>query len=241
MRRALFVAFLYLAPCGCGVDSAEPATDAPSSNPASTSAATDEGARIRFGLDERRSLALPGGQRRSIASLLEIPSPLRYGQFVWNEAGIPNDKVWIRVDLTAQTLSVFRGGHEIGAAVILYGADSHPTPRGRFPILAKLKDHRSSLYDAAMPYTLRLTGDGVAIHGSNVRYGAATHGCIGIPEAFAAHVFAAVLPGDPVFIVPEDSHGRFPTEIAPGNQKFPPSPGSGIWAAPQLSSTTDAG
>lgn len=209
MRRALFVALLFLAPSGCGVGSAEPATDTPGSNPASTSAATEEVARIHFRPDDRPSLALPGGQQRSIASLLKVTSPLRYGQFVWNEAGIPRDRVWIRIDLAAQTLSVFRGGHEIGAAVILYGTDGHPTPRGRFPILAKLKDHRSSLYGAEMPYTLRLTGDGVAIHGSNVRYGAATHGCIGIPESFAAHVFAAVRSGDPVFILPEDPQRRF--------------------------------
>jgi lipoprotein-anchoring transpeptidase ErfK/SrfK len=52
-----------------------------------------------------------------------------------------------------------------------------------------------------MPYTLRLTGDGVSIHGSNVRRGFATHGCIGIPKAFAAKVFAAVKTGDEVLIV----------------------------------------
>ena len=53
---------------------------------------------------------------------------------------------------------MFRSGHEIGTAVILYGADGLPTPTGKFPILAKLKDHRSITYDnAPMPYTLRLT------------------------------------------------------------------------------------
>ena len=54
--------------------------------------------------------------------------------------------------------------HEIGTAVILYGADSVPTPTGKFPVIAKLKDHRSATYDAPMPYTLRLTADGVSIH-----------------------------------------------------------------------------
>ena len=77
---------------------------------------------------------------------------------------------------------------------------AYPTPRGRFPILAKLKDHRSSLYDAEMPYTLRLTSDGVSIHGSNVRRGAATHGCIGVPKDFAARIFQSVQPGDLVFV-----------------------------------------
>ncbi|WP_230206790.1 L,D-transpeptidase family protein [Novosphingobium sp. Gsoil 351] len=132
-----------------------------------------------------------------------MPSPLKYGQFAWNDVGVPKGHAWIRIDLSAQTLSVFRGKHEIGTAVILYGADSHLTPTGRFPILAKFANHRSSLYDAAMPFTLQLTGDGVAIHGSDVRSNAATHGCIGIPEAFARRLFTAVSRGDLVYIIPE--------------------------------------
>jgi lipoprotein-anchoring transpeptidase ErfK/SrfK len=49
---------------------------------------------------------------------------------------------------------------------------------------------------------LRLTKDGVAIHGSNVRWGFATHGCIGIPKDFAAKLFGVVDVGDEVLIVP---------------------------------------
>jgi len=85
--------------------------------------------------------------------------------------------------------------------VVLYGADKKETPTGRMPILWKGRNHRSSLYDAPMPYTMRLTGDGVAIHGSDVRWGAATHGCIGVPTAFAAHLFDVAKVGDPVFVL----------------------------------------
>jgi lipoprotein-anchoring transpeptidase ErfK/SrfK len=115
---------------------------------------------------------------------------------------VPAGRTWIRVDLDTQLISVFRAGHEIGTAVILYGADGVPTPTGHFPILAKLKDHRSSTYDGApMPYTLRLTADGVSIHGSNVRWGFATHGCVGVPTTFAAKLFQVVKKGDEVVIV----------------------------------------
>ena len=123
------------------------------------------------------------------------------GDFIWNADRVPAGPISIRVDLRTQLMSVFRGGHEIGTAVVLYGADSKQTPMGRFPIQWKGKNHRSSLYDAPMPYTLRLTGDGVAIHGSNVRWGAATHGCIGIPSEFARHLFAQAQVGDPVVIL----------------------------------------
>jgi lipoprotein-anchoring transpeptidase ErfK/SrfK len=139
---------------------------------------------------------------RPIKTILDVRSAMTYGQFVWNDNGVPAGPAWIRVDLHAQLMSVFRSGHEIGTAVILYGADGLPTPTGKFPILAKLKDHRSITYDnAPMPYTLRLTRDGVSIHGSNVRWGFATHGCIGIPKAFAAKLFDVVKVGDEVLIV----------------------------------------
>ena len=138
---------------------------------------------------------------RPVRSVLNVPARMHYGDYRWDDAGVPAGPTWVRVDLDRQLLSVFRGGDEIGTAVILYGANSVPTPTGKFPVLAKLKNHRSATYDAAMPYTLRLTADGVSIHASNVRWGYATHGCIGVPEAFAARLFDAVKLGDEVLVV----------------------------------------
>lgn len=137
---------------------------------------------------------------RPIKSILNVPGKMSYGDFRWDDKGVPPGPIWIRVDLGSQLLSVFRAGHEIGTAVILYGAADVPTPTGKFPILAKLRDHNSATYDAPMPYTLRLTDDGVSIHASNVRWGYATHGCVGIPEAFAAKLFNVASRGDEVFI-----------------------------------------
>ncbi|MBA2466209.1 MAG: L,D-transpeptidase family protein [Sphingomonas sp.] len=138
---------------------------------------------------------------RPVKSLLKIDGRMRHGDFKWNDQGVGPGPVWVRVDLQHQMMSVFRNGEEIGTAVILFGARSHGTPVGTFPILARIKDHHSSTYDAPMPYTLRLTGDGVAIHGSEVRWGAATHGCIGVPTKFAERLFDAVKVGVPVVIV----------------------------------------
>ncbi|GAA3723744.1 hypothetical protein GCM10022268_34940 [Sphingomonas cynarae] len=168
----------------------------PGPRPAATVA---DGTRIRFA---PRPLAMPDGGTHPVRSLLETRGTMRFGDFRWNEDGVPPGKIWVRVDLSQQIVSVFRGEHEIGTAVILYGTDGAPTPAGTFPILARAVHHRSSLYDAEMPYMLRLTGDGVAIHASAVRAGAATHGCIGVPEAFARHLYAVVRRGDPVSIMP---------------------------------------
>ena len=142
-----------------------------------------------------------GDLDRPIKSLITIDAPLKHGEFRWREDGVPAGETWIRVDLKSQILSVFRAGHEIGTAVILYGAQSKQTPPGTYPIMAKARHHRSSLYDAEMPFTLRLTGDGVAIHASNVRWGAATHGCIGVPPMFAEKLFDAVKVKDDVVVL----------------------------------------
>lgn len=136
-----------------------------------------------------------------VKSVLPVPQPFRHGDYVWDESRAPAaGPVIITVDLKAQTLSAFRDGHEIGAAVILYGANDKPSPVGAFPITQKDADHVSNLYDAPMPYMLRLTNDGVAIHGSDVKWGNATHGCIGVPTAFARNLFGAVKLGDLVII-----------------------------------------
>ena len=147
-----------------------------------------------------------GAIDRDIQSILNVRKRMHYGDFIWNDRNVPKGIVWVRVDLKSQIISVFRAGHEIGTAVIVYGADEKETPNGVFPILAKIKDHKSATYDGApMPYTLRLTQDGVAIHGSDVRWGRATHGCVGIPLPFAEKLFQQVGKGDQVLII-SDKH-----------------------------------
>lgn len=137
-----------------------------------------------------------------VRRVLEIPTPFRHGDWYWDEEGAPaTGKMVITVDLKAQTLSVFRDGYEIGTAVVLYGAEWKPTPTGVYPITQKDADHVSNLYDAPMPYMLRLTNDGISIHGSaDMAADGATHGCIGTPVAFARKLFAAARLGDVVIV-----------------------------------------
>nr|WP_320450901.1 L,D-transpeptidase family protein [Sphingomonas sp. CFBP8993] len=135
-----------------------------------------------------------------VRRILDLKKPLSHGDYVWDDSTAPDGPIVITVDLAAQVVSIFRDGYEIGTAAIIYGADNMPTPLGVFPVLQKDADHVSNLYDAPMPYMLRLTNDGVAIHGSDVRYGNATHGCIGVPIAFARKLFAATHLGDRVIV-----------------------------------------
>lgn len=157
--------------------------------------------RIALRAGERLRITGPDGRIREVHSLLAVSGPQSYGSFTWKDVGDARQPVWVRVDLEAQTISAFRGGDEIGTAVILHGAGDKPTPTGWFTVLEKKRDHYSRSYDAPMPWMLRLTTDGVALHESHVVPGRATHGCIGLPEDFARKLYAAMRPGDPVLIV----------------------------------------
>ena len=138
-----------------------------------------------------------------IKSILPIEGAIRYGEWHWDESRAPSSgPLVVTVDLDARVLSVFRDGHEIGAAAVLLGTDEHPTPLGVFPILTKERHNISEKYgNAPMPWTLRLTWDGVAIHGgSTVERGYASHGCIGTPDPFVSKLFAIAKKGDRVII-----------------------------------------
>ncbi|MEB3416741.1 L,D-transpeptidase family protein [Alteriqipengyuania sp. WL0013] len=142
-----------------------------------------------------------------IKRILPIDGPIKYGEWHWDDEGVPDGPLVITVDLEARVISVFRDGYEIGAAAVLLGTDNHPTPLGVFPILEKNKDNISSIYNVPMPYTLRLTWDGISIHSSEVENGFASHGCIGTPDAFAAKLFAIAKLGDRVIITRGEKAG----------------------------------
>lgn len=145
--------------------------------------------------------ASPIDQRFVVKSILPIAGAIKFGEWHWDDkAAPPEGERVITVDLKANVLSIFRDGHEIGATAILTGYGDKPTPLGVFPITEKSKEHVSNLYDAPMPYMLRLTNDGVSIHATRVENGYVTHGCIGVPEAFAAKLFAETRLGDRVIV-----------------------------------------
>jgi len=123
-------------------------------------------------------------------TVLEPEREIETGEWLWNADGAPDAATQIVVDLAAQKIYVYRGTVQVGRSTINYGADNKPTPTGTFRILQKKRHHISNLYGAPMPYMLRLTMDGIAIHASPVEDGAATHGCIGLPDGFAALLFA---------------------------------------------------
>jgi lipoprotein-anchoring transpeptidase ErfK/SrfK len=159
--------------------------------------------------------AAPASEPFEVQRLLPVTRWLKPREYVWDEAVAPSGAVRIVVDLRARTLSVYRSGVEIGRSFITYGTEDHPTPLGRFPIMEKDADHYSSIYNRApMPWMLRLTGDGVAIHGGEVEDDIATRGCIGLPKEFAKLLFKQAKVGTEVLVVSGPPRGTDYTSYA---------------------------
>lgn len=136
-----------------------------------------------------------------IKRVLPIHGPIKYGEWHWDDQGVPLGPIVVTVDLEARVMSVFRAGYEIGATAVLLGTEEKPTPLGVFPITQKRKDHFSNIYTGApMPFMQRLTNDGITLHGSDVELGYASHGCVGMPNKFAEKLFATTTVGDKVYI-----------------------------------------
>ncbi|VVS98678.1 L,D-transpeptidase family protein [Erythrobacter sp. EC-HK427] len=188
------------APAGATVaDQSEHADDAYYGN---DPVSAEERAAYEAAAENHRAVSFDENDPFVIRRVLPIDGPIRYGEWYWDDEGVPDGPLVMTVDLQARVISVFRGGYEIGAAAALLGTEAHPTPTGVFPILTKERHNVSEKYNnAPMPWTLRLTWDGIAIHGgSEVELGYASHGCIGVPDEFVSRLFDIAELGDVVII-----------------------------------------
>ena len=153
---------------------------------------------------------------------------LKPGEWVWEERIAPAGPILVYVDLERQRATVYRNGVRIGVATVSSGKDGYETPMGVFTILEKDEDHRSRTYDnAPMPYNLRLSWKGVALHAGNLPGYPASHGCVRLPMAFAKKLFAAMPMGGTVVIAGghQDPVKRPPAGVlAPAMAGVTPSP-----------------
>ncbi len=157
------------------------------------------------------------------------PQPKSDKLFQWSGDGRTVTR--IHIDTDTQRARFYAGDEAIGWTTIATGVSSHPTPRGEFSILEKVRDKRSNLYGkivdrngrvlrgsahsqdpvprgarfvgANMPYFMRLTYDGIGLHAGPIPNPGqpASHGCIRLPPQVAQAVFAHVGPDTAVTVV----------------------------------------
>lgn len=144
---------------------------------------------------------------------------------------VANDEVWIHVDLSEQTLLVYRGTTPFYGTLVSTGMPGHETPRGHFRIQRKFVG--STMDDLGpevggddyriedVPYT-QYFRDSVALHGAfwHDRFGVArSHGCVNLAPTDAFRIFQLTRP-----TVPPGWHG-VPTNTS-GEQ------GTRVWVTP---------
>jgi lipoprotein-anchoring transpeptidase ErfK/SrfK len=149
--------------------------------------------------------------------------------YEWNGDGHKVSRIEISVN--EQKARFYDGDQEIGWTTVASGVRKHPTPVGNFAVLERSVKKTSNVYGriydkrgrvvvrdaklgrdpiprgghfkgAKMPFFLRLTNDGIAMHGGPIPHPGrrASHGCIRMPRAFAPLLYRAVSIGTPVSV-----------------------------------------
>ena len=149
------------------------------------------------------------------------------------EANLPErhgGRASIVVDLSEQQAYLYRGGVLVATSRISSGREGHRTPLGRFSVIRKEEEHRSSLYGdyvdasdnivranvdrrrdprpphshflgAPMPFFLEFS-PGYGLHQGYLPGVPASHGCIRLPYWKARQFYSAARIGTPVIVRP---------------------------------------
>ena len=149
---------------------------------------------------EARTAALEAAEQARIDMIAAFgDKQLKPGQYLWRDG--PSGEPRVVVSLSDQLAYLYRGDELAAVATISTGTETHPTPTGIFPILAKKTMHRSKKYDdAPMPHMQRLDKYGIAMHAGFNPGRPASHGCIRLPAKFAAKLYGVTEIGSTVYI-----------------------------------------
>jgi hypothetical protein len=153
-----------------------------------------------------------------------IPDDISY----WDGDGVTGSPL-IKINRGQQKAFFYKGSVLVGVSKISSGSEDHATPPGRYKIIQKSKDHKSSIYGvfkdkatgmmindnvdirvdkvppgavyyaAPMPNFMRFTG-GIGMHTGYLPGYAASHGCIRMPHHMSEKFFENVELGTPVVV-----------------------------------------
>ena len=109
------------------------------------------------------------------------------------------------VDLSEQKAYAIEDGIIIFEGRISSVKPGRETPNGEFTIIQKKRHHKSNLWPkpnggAKMPYMMRLTNSGIAMHLGYVPNKAASHGCIRLKKGFAEKMYRWAKVGVSVYV-----------------------------------------
>jgi lipoprotein-anchoring transpeptidase ErfK/SrfK len=88
----------------------------------------------------------------------------------------------IKIELTPQTVILYKDGLALVKGKISTGKPGFDTPPGHYLVTDKERERRSSIYKVSMPYFLRLSFSEYGIHEGYSPGRPASHGCIRVAE-----------------------------------------------------------
>jgi lipoprotein-anchoring transpeptidase ErfK/SrfK len=111
----------------------------------------------------------------------------------------------IVVDLSLQMAYAMEDGIVVFDGRISSGKRGRETPAGDYRIIQKKRHHKSNLWPkpnggAKMPYMMRLTNSGIAMHLGYVPNKPASHGCIRLEPGFAQKMYKWARVGTYVYV-----------------------------------------
>ncbi|MFH1067055.1 MAG: ankyrin repeat domain-containing protein [bacterium] len=116
--------------------------------------------------------------------------------------GGKNPQIAVRIFLGRQKATLYMKGKEWMTTRISTGRRGFRTPTGSYVVTNKHREWVSNLYDAPMPYFLRLNYGSIGLHAGIVPGYPASHGCIRLPYNAAQRFFEKVPVGTLVSIEP---------------------------------------
>ncbi len=147
-------------------------------------------------MDYVQTLLDHGAKRNIVTKKYKMPALLfatrspeyEVAQLLIGNAPSP-DKLRVEISLGSQRASVIKNGVPVYSTSVSTGRSGYATPRGDFVITDKHVHHVSNLYDAKMPFFMRLSARDFGLHQGNVPGYPASHGCIRVPAGMARKLF----------------------------------------------------
>jgi len=120
----------------------------------------------------------------------------------------------IEINLSKQKIYAIENGRIVFSGSVSTGKSGHRTPNGSYKVIDKERFHISNRYPepkggAKMPYMLRLTNYGMAIHQGYLPGYPASHGCIRVSKTTAKKLWYWTKRGIPVKIIGSASDFKY--------------------------------
>lgn len=176
-----------------------------------------------------RQVAYQPQQQRSPAELIQRQAEPKITLRLMSTTGPQNSRIYVSLGKQRAYLINTTTDEIVIDSPISSGKAGHNTPKGKYSVLEKDRDHKSSIYGdfvdsagrtvrrgvstkidsapsgtkyvgASMKWFMRLTGEGVGMHTGILPGYPASHGCIRMPEQIAQMFYERVKVGTPAVV-----------------------------------------